>query len=177
MPRSSAVRGDEITVSTPSTRIVPASGRFSPERIPIRVDLPAPFSPSRQCTSPRRRVRSTRSFASTPGNAFVIPTSSTIGVSFGLRFTVGRTQSCLEEAGGQLPAVARVSSHRGRHATAMPSGSYLISFWTSPALLAAGILIEPLMILAFAAVISAQTLAGMYFDFSSEMPPFFRLRS
>ena len=55
--------------------------------------------------------------------------------------------------------------------------SYLISFWTSPALLAAGILIEPLMILAFAAVISPQTFAGMYFDFSSEMPPFVRLRS
>ena len=54
---------------------------------------------------------------------------------------------------------------------------YLISFWTSPALLAAGILIEPLMIFALAAVISAQAEAGMYFDFSSEMPPFFRLRS
>ncbi len=48
MPRSSAVRGEEITVSTPSIRIVPESGRFNPERIPISVDLPAPFSPSRQ---------------------------------------------------------------------------------------------------------------------------------
>src|SRR5581483_3918857 len=85
MPRSSAVRGDEICVWAPSIRIVPASGRSRPERIPIRVDLPAPFSPSRQCTSPPRSARSTRSFASTPGNAFVIPRSSTIGVplSFG----------------------------------------------------------------------------------------------
>src|ERR1700731_1899555 len=78
-----------MTVSTPSILIVPASGRISPERMPIRVDLPAPFSPSRQCTSPRWRERSTRSLASTPGNAFVIPESSTNAVPVSLRaFTV-----------------------------------------------------------------------------------------
>ena len=89
IPSSSARRGEEIAVSAPSIRIVPASGRISPERMPISVDLPAPFSPSRQCTSLRRSVRSTSSFASTPGNDLVIPTSSTIGapVSF-CAFTV-----------------------------------------------------------------------------------------
>ncbi len=106
--------------------------------------------------------------ASTPGNAFVIPTSSTIGVSFGAFTLVGSV--CSRNA---PPAVC--NDHRGR--TRRSPGSYLISFWTSPALLAAGILIEPFMILAFAAVISAQTFFEMYFDFSSEMPPFFRLRS
>src|SRR5438093_12401743 len=48
----------------------------------ISVDLPAPFSPSRACTSPRRRSKSTSSLASTPGNRFVMPRSSrTAGAS------------------------------------------------------------------------------------------------
>src|SRR2546423_3304217 len=47
----------------------------------ISVDLPAPFSPSRACTSPRRRSKSMWSLASTPGNCFVIPRSSRTGAS------------------------------------------------------------------------------------------------
>src|SRR5262245_3896557 len=47
----------------------------------ISVDLPAPFSPSSACTSPRRRSKSTWSFASTPGKRFVMPRSSRTGVS------------------------------------------------------------------------------------------------
>src|SRR3954463_7493996 len=39
----------------------------------ISVDLPAPFSPSSACTSPLRRSRSTWSFATMPGNRFVMP--------------------------------------------------------------------------------------------------------
>ena len=117
MPSSSAVRGDEIAVSIPSIRIVPASGRFRPERMPIRVDLPAPFSPSRQCTSPRRSVRSMRSFASTPGNAFVIPASSTIGVSVGSLTLVGsvclKTRDNARGGQGCDPPRAVVRRRRG----------------------------------------------------------------
>src|SRR4051794_10132064 len=47
----------------------------------IRVDLPAPFSPSSACTSPLRRSKSTESLARTPGNRLVIPRSSSTGVS------------------------------------------------------------------------------------------------
>src|SRR5688500_1412688 len=43
----------------------------------IRVVLPAPFSPSRACTSPRRIVRSTPSFATRCPKRLVIPRSST----------------------------------------------------------------------------------------------------
>src|SRR6476469_3425720 len=43
----------------------------------MRVDLPAPFSPHSACTSPRRTRRWMSSFATTPGNRLVIPTSST----------------------------------------------------------------------------------------------------
>src|SRR5438128_4119533 len=41
--------------------------------------LPAPFSPSRACTSPAAASKSTPSFATTPGNRFVIPRIETAG--------------------------------------------------------------------------------------------------
>src|SRR5919201_7170898 len=41
--------------------------------------LPAPFSPSRACTSPAAASKSTRSFATTPGKCFVIPRIETAG--------------------------------------------------------------------------------------------------
>src|SRR6187200_465158 len=47
----------------------------------ISVDFPAPFSPRSACTSPLRSSKSTPSFATTPGNRFVIPLSSRRGAS------------------------------------------------------------------------------------------------
>src|SRR6266851_3664278 len=47
----------------------------------INVDLPAPFSPSRACTSPGKRSKSIPSLATTPGKRFVIDRSSRIGPS------------------------------------------------------------------------------------------------
>src|SRR5215211_2856242 len=41
--------------------------------------LPAPFSPSRACTSPAAASKSTHSFATTSGKRFVIPRMSTAG--------------------------------------------------------------------------------------------------
>src|SRR5947208_13336568 len=58
-------------------KISPASGRYRPVRTFESVDLPAPFSPSSACTSPSAASKSTWSFATTPGNRFVIPRSST----------------------------------------------------------------------------------------------------
>src|SRR3954470_10268534 len=80
-PRARALRGASMRTSLPPTRIEPASGCVIPDRTLISVDLPAPFSPSRQCTSPARIARWMSSFATTPGNAFVIPISSTAGAS------------------------------------------------------------------------------------------------
>src|SRR6266566_5144206 len=68
-----------MPTSAPSILMLPESGRSIPDKMLIRVDLPAPFSPSRQCTSPCRTVRLTRSFARTPGNRFVISVSSMAG--------------------------------------------------------------------------------------------------
>src|SRR6185503_16527395 len=56
----------------------------------ISVDLPAPFSPSSACTSPRRTSRDTSSLATTPGNSLRIP-------------RISRTSSSLTE----VDAIAR----------------------------------------------------------------------
>ena len=73
MPASRARRGVRLSSRRPSKTISPASGSIAPVRILIRVDLPAPFSPSSPCTSARRTSRSTPSRASTPGNRLVRP--------------------------------------------------------------------------------------------------------
>src|SRR3954451_22919848 len=59
-----------------------------------RVLLPAPFSPSRACTSPTWISRSTSALATTPGKRFVTPRSVTAGTgAVRLRgsFTSGRS--------------------------------------------------------------------------------------
>ena len=58
--------------SSPCQVMVPSSGWCTPARTLIRVDLPAPFWPSRQCTSPGRTSRSTPASATTPGNRFTM---------------------------------------------------------------------------------------------------------
>src|ERR671924_430375 len=47
----------------------------------MSVDFPAPFSPTRAWISPDRKVRSTESFATTPGKRLVIPSSLIRGAS------------------------------------------------------------------------------------------------
>ncbi len=44
----------------------------------MRVDFPAPFSPSSAWISPGSTTRSTASFARTPGKRFVMPWSSSL---------------------------------------------------------------------------------------------------
>ena len=62
--------------ATPSMVIVPpTSGAWTPERILISVDLPDPFSPTRQCTSPGATDQSMLSSARVPPNRFEIPES------------------------------------------------------------------------------------------------------
>src|SRR5215211_2460069 len=65
----------------------------------MSVDLPAPFSPSSACTSPRRRSKSTRSFATTAPNRLVTPLSSRAGgVSLrGLLHRVGDVRDLARE--------------------------------------------------------------------------------
>src|SRR6476661_8217909 len=96
-PSASALRGESMRTSLPPTRIEPASGCVIPDRTLISVDLPAPFSPSRQCTSPARIARWMSSLATTPGNTLVMPISSTAGASAP---AVESACSCLSDATG-----------------------------------------------------------------------------
>src|SRR5437899_709270 len=72
-PRRCASPGSRITVSRPSRRMLPASGRWAPASTLMSVLLPAPFSPSRANTSPARNSKSTPRSACTPGNDFAMP--------------------------------------------------------------------------------------------------------
>src|SRR5215471_2613814 len=83
MPSRRASLGERMLTSAPSILMLPELGRSIPDRMLIRVDLPAPFSPSRQSTSPCRTVTLTRSLAMTPGNCFVMLTSSMAGTRSG----------------------------------------------------------------------------------------------
>src|SRR5918911_93605 len=58
-PRSRASCGPAGWYGMPSSTIRPASGCSAPLRIFIRVDLPAPFSPTRAWTSPGATSRET----------------------------------------------------------------------------------------------------------------------
>jgi hypothetical protein len=74
--------------TSPAKLTSPASGRCAPASTLIRVDFPAPFWPSRQCTSPATTSRSTPSRARTPGNSLTIPRIDSSGVS-GMSTSVG----------------------------------------------------------------------------------------
>src|SRR3990172_8082576 len=68
-----AAAGDETVTAEPETSIIPASIAIAPPRIFISVDFPAPFSPTRQWTSPGFSTRLTSSSAVTPGYFLVMP--------------------------------------------------------------------------------------------------------
>jgi hypothetical protein len=53
-------------IGAPSISTVPSSATSAPDTILISVDLPAPFSPTRACTSPARTSKSTPRSARTP---------------------------------------------------------------------------------------------------------------
>src|SRR5918992_1509237 len=64
---------------SPRTRIVPESGGWAPESTFMRVDLPAPFPPTRPTTSPSWRSMLTPSTACTPPNETRMSCIATIG--------------------------------------------------------------------------------------------------
>ena len=68
-----AAIGVDSGPARPARGSSPSSGWWAPASTLIRVDLPAPFWPSRQCTSPGATSRSTPSSARTPGNSLTMP--------------------------------------------------------------------------------------------------------
>ena len=83
MPRSLASRGELKWVSSPSTRSWPSSWRWTPERILMNVDLPAPLSPSTQVTSPAPTLTLTSFSATTLPKYFETLRTSSSGVPVG----------------------------------------------------------------------------------------------
>src|ERR1700688_1261367 len=74
MPQCVERTGFSFGYSWPEMTIrPPRSGAWTPEMILISVDLPEPFSPTRQCTSPISSVRSTSRSACTPPKRFEMP--------------------------------------------------------------------------------------------------------
>ncbi len=69
IPWAREISGVNAERRSPWTRTSPASGTSAPARIFIRVDFPAPFSPTIAWISPRRTARETPSRACTPGKA------------------------------------------------------------------------------------------------------------
>src|SRR4051794_9286830 len=89
MPSERAWSTDLSSVSSPLTIRRPPSGFWKPEMILIRVDLPAPLSPSRPSTSPLRRCRLMSRSAVTGPKRFA--TFSTRSTSSDARASSGRT--------------------------------------------------------------------------------------
>src|SRR3984957_3271485 len=72
-PAFSDACGEPERSSSPSTRILPSSGTVPPARQRMRVDLPAPFAPTRPCTSPCAMPMSTSRSATSPAKCLPKP--------------------------------------------------------------------------------------------------------
>ena len=80
-PTAMASFGDLKCCSTPLTAIVPSSGLSDPYSTFIRVDLPAPFSPTTAWIVAGMTRRFTWSLATTPGNRLTMSRSSMAGAA------------------------------------------------------------------------------------------------
>src|SRR4051812_38134557 len=76
MPFPCASAGPESAISSPRTRVDPASGRSTPHRILISVLLPAPFSPTSAWISPKSAANDASRSARTPPKDFETPLAS-----------------------------------------------------------------------------------------------------
>src|SRR3990170_7382073 len=90
MPSSWARCGVAMSTGCPSSRTRPCSRDRAPAKIFIRVDLPAPFSPTRAWTSPGNTSKETSSRARTPGKSLVMDSISSTGCW--VSFSAGRAK-------------------------------------------------------------------------------------
>src|SRR6516225_900865 len=79
-PAAMASRGLAKRHSFPSRRTTPRSGRWTPPRMRISVDLPAPFSPTTAWISPYATSKSTPSSATVAPNRLVTSSALTAGL-------------------------------------------------------------------------------------------------
>src|SRR5690606_20152249 len=81
MPRAIASRGLSKTTGSPSIRISPLVGLWTPDMVLMKVDFPAPLSPSRQWHSPAMTDTDTPASAITEPKCFSMFRSSISGFS------------------------------------------------------------------------------------------------
>src|SRR5262245_1022649 len=79
IPAAIASRGLAKWRSSPLTRMTPRSGRCTPPRMRISVDLPAPFSPTTAWISPNATAKSTLWSASVAPNCLLTPSALAAG--------------------------------------------------------------------------------------------------
>jgi hypothetical protein len=84
IPSACAARTSPSATGRPSQSSTPASGRRAPERMAMRVDLPAPFSPATAWTSLAARARVTSCRAACPPKRFEMPCTSRSGLVAGV---------------------------------------------------------------------------------------------
>src|SRR5207245_6880944 len=72
-PSDCDAAGEGSVISRPPISTLPESGSAEPAATAISVDFPAPFSPTRACTSPSATSKLTPLRATTPG--YVLTTS------------------------------------------------------------------------------------------------------
>src|SRR5690606_30716689 len=110
MPRDIAASGWASVTRSPRQVSSPASGSWAPASTLMRVDLPAPFCPSRQWTSPARTSRSTPSSALAPGKCFTRPRTWRSGS--------GWASSTMSATLADLMPLVKQKSYSQRHSSA-----------------------------------------------------------
>src|SRR5919107_2214313 len=128
MPSPMASAVPWIATGRPSKVISPVSADSAPERILIRVDLPAPFSPTRAWTSPVRTVMSALRMARTAPNRLETPRTDSRSGGAPVPDRGEGAASVAPVAGGSLIVSSRsaVTGGEGRGGPALPGSSVVV---------------------------------------------------
>src|SRR5579884_2874455 len=112
MPNCVASCGLVMCARLPSTKISPLSGMFTPAMVLIRVDLPAPLSPTRPTTSPEYTSKSTPRSACTAPKDLVMPRSWRAGTARGLAVPVPEGRGAPPDVDAEFSAICTLHGER-----------------------------------------------------------------
>ena len=134
MPRSIAARVEVMAAGAPSKRMSPVSADSAPAMILMRVDLPAPFSPTRACTEPALTVMSACRMARTAPKRLEMPVRCSRASPVSGMITASAASIVLSVMRSRIPGrravgtAGRVGAHRGR----APTRPWRVSRRTGP---------------------------------------------
>src|ERR1035437_7836126 len=141
MPSARAAAGLLCATRWPAAVSVPESGFSAPVMTLIRVDFPAPFSPSSACTSPEPSENETPRRACTPAKDLVIAAASSSAIQTSIAGqAVGAQEIRRTRVGGggsqpprRLPAQCRILPDPGDHPTQIVGQPILAATGFQPA--------------------------------------------